>query len=75
MIYYYHRNLDNIPMFRVLTSTFNLEINVSTWFPNTKNKLAMLLKLLNEYDYEGKLPEILIHLSDDLKSHDTFQYR
>ncbi|MBQ1572430.1 MAG: hypothetical protein IIZ78_14980 [Clostridiales bacterium] len=75
MIYYFHRVPDNLPMLRVMTSTFNLDINVSLWFPNTKGKLSTLLKLLNEYDYEGKLPELLIQLSDDLKSHQTFQYR
>ena len=75
MIYYFHRVPDNVPMLRVITSTFSLEIDVSLWFPNTKNKLSTLLKLLNEYDYEGELPEVLIQLSDDLKSHQTFLHR
>ena len=75
MIYYFHRVPDNVPILRVITSIFSLEIDVSLWFPNTKNKLSTLLKLLDEYDYEGKLPEVLIQLSDDLKSHQTFLHR
>ena len=31
-----------------------LDINVSMWFPNTKAKLNQLLKLMEEYDFEGQ---------------------
>lgn len=75
MIYYYKTVDGYIPHIRIMTHSFELKINVSNWFPNTKAKLNQLLKLLNEYDYEGKLPEILIQLSEDLKSKATFQYR
>ena len=75
MIYYYHIVKRNEPYIRILTQAMILDVNVSMWFPNTKAKLNQLLKLMEEYDNRGKLPEILIQLSDDLKSHQTFQYR
>ena len=75
MIYYFHQIIDDKPMLRLTTSTFDITINVSMWFPNTKSKVAQLLKMFAEYDYDGKLPEILISLSDDLKSHQTFLHR
>ena len=75
MIYYFHQVENDKPILRLITDNMRLELNVSLWFPTTKSKLAVLLKLLNEYDYEGKLPEILIQLSDDLKSHQTFRDR
>lgn len=75
MIYYYKTADGNIPHIRIMHYSFELKLNVSNWFPNTKAKLNQLLKLMNEYDYEGKLPEILIKLSDDLKSHETFLHR
>ncbi len=75
MIYYFHQVENDKPILRLITDNMRLELNVSLCFPTTKSKLAALLKLLNEYDYEGKLPEVLIHLSDDLKSHQTFLHR
>ena len=75
MIYYYHNVKGNEPYIRIITQAMKLDINVSMWFPNTKAKLNQLLKLMEEYDYEGKLPEILIQLSDDLKSYQTFMHR
>lgn len=75
MIYYFHQIVDDKPMLRLTTSTFDIVINVSMWFPNTKSKLAYLLKMLAEYDYDGKLPDVLFRLSDDLKSHQTFKDR
>lgn len=75
MIYYFHQIIDDKPMLRLTTSTFDLTIDVSMWFPNTKSKAAQLLKMLAEYDHNGQLPGILISLSDDLKSHQTFMHR
>ena len=75
MIYYFHQVENDKPFLRLITDNMRLELYVSLWFPTTKSKLAALLKLLNEYDYEGKLPEVLIQLSDDLKSHQTFLHR
>ena len=75
MIYYYKTVNENVPHIRILHYSFELKINVSNWFPNTKAKLNQLLKLMEEYDFDGKLPEILIQLSDDLKSHQTFKDR
>ena len=75
MIYYFKTVNANVPHIRILHYSFGLTINISNWFPNTKAKLNQLLKLMEIYDFEGKLPEILIQLSDDLKSHQTFQYR
>ena len=75
MIYYFHQVENDKPILRLITDNMRLEINVSLWFPTTKSKLAALLKLLNEYDYEGQLFDTLIHLSDDLKSHKTFLHR
>ena len=75
MIYYFHQIIDDKPMLRLTTSTLDLTINVSMWFPNTKSKVAQLLKILEENDYNSQLPGILIHLSNDLKSHQTFLHR
>lgn len=75
MIYYYHNVKGNEPYIRIITQAMKLDVNVSMWFPNTKAKLNQLLKLMEEYDFEGELPVVLIQLSDDLKSHQTFQYR
>lgn len=75
MIYYFHQVEGDTPYLRLITDSMRLDINVSLWFPNTKNKLSQLLKILDEYDYDGKLTDVLIQLSDDLKSHQTFQYR
>lgn len=75
MIYYYHNVKGNEPYIRIITQAMKLDINISMWFPNTKAKLNQLLKLMEEYDFEGKLPEILIQLSDDLKSYQTFMHR
>lgn len=75
MIYYYKTVNENVPHIRILHYSFELKINVSNWFPNTKAKLNQLLKLMHEYDFEGKLPEILIQLSDDIKTYQTFIHR
>jgi len=75
MIYYFHQIIDDKPMLRLTTSTFDLTIDVSMWFPNTKSKVAQFLKMLAEYDYNRQLPGILISLGDDLKSHQTFLHR
>lgn len=75
MIYYYHRLVDKEPMLRITTDSFDLQINVGMWFPNTKAKVIQLLKLMYEYDYKGELPEILEVLQEDLKSKATFQDR
>ena len=75
MIYYFHQVEDDKPILRLITDNMRLELNVSLWFPTTKSKLAALLKILNEYDYKRQLPETLIQLSDDLKSHQTFLHR
>ena len=75
MIYYFHQIIDDKPMLRLTTSTLDLTINVSMWFPTTKSKVTQLLKILEENDYNGQLPDILIHLSDDLKSHQTFLHK
>ena len=75
MIYYYRTKDGNIPHIRIRHYSFELILNVGNWFPNTKAKLNQLLKLMNEYDEEGKLPDILCYLQEDLKLKDTFRFR
>ena len=86
MIYYFHTKRENCPYIRIRSHSMYMEINVSEWFPNTKAKLNLLLKLMDEYDHrwdtpdsddevKWHLPEILIALQEDLKDKNTFAHR
>lgn len=75
MIYYYHKVADSVPMLRITTDSFDLQLNVGMWFPNTKAKVSQLLKLMYEYDFKKDLQVILEQLQEDLKSKATFQDR
>ena len=77
MIYYFHQIIDNKPMLRLKTSTLDLTINVSMWFPNTKAKVKQLLTTMkeNKWDCEIQFAEALAGLVEDLKLSETFKGR
>ena len=76
MIYYYHGDHeDDKPILRVTSKSLELVLNVAEWFPQNQQKLKKLLDVLNDYDDDGILPDIIIRLIDDLKDGKIFLHR
>lgn len=76
MIYYYHGvHEDDRPMLRITSSSLELVLKVAEWFPQNQQKLKKLLDMMNDYDDDGMLSDILIRLIDDLKDGKIFLHR
>lgn len=76
MIYYYHEvHEDDRPMLRITSSSLELVLKVAEWFPQNQQKLKKLLDMMNDYDDDGMLSDILIRLTDDLKDGKMFLHR
>ena len=77
MIYYYHLAKTGKPYLKISTDSFNLEINVGMWFPNTKAKVKQLLTIMNEnkWDCETQFAGALAGLVEDLRLSYTFKDR
>ena len=69
---YYHMNND-IEITNEISMT--LHIIVHEWFPNTKQKVALLLKVMRENSTPQELSETLDNLIMDLNNKDTFAGR
>lgn len=77
MIYYYRQinQSHDVPMIRITISSLELVLKVAEWFPANQQKLKKLLDMMNEYDDDGMLPDILIRLIEDLKDEKIFLHR
>ena len=77
MIYYYHEARTGLPKMKIegWNNSFNLEINVNMWFPNTKAKVKTLLNIIKENDEDDRKASVLATLVEDLKVRDTFNGR
>ena len=77
MIYYYHEARTGLPKMKIegWNGSFNLEINVNMWFPNTKAKVKTLLNIIKENDEDDRCASVLATLVEDLKVRDTFNGR
>ena len=75
MIFYYPASEYRISHFKVESVSMELMIVVPEWFPNTKQKLTLLLKVMKEYSTPAELSEMLDNLMMDLNNKDTFAGR
>ena len=75
MIFYYPASEYRISYLKVVSEFMELRIVVPEWFPNTKQKLTLLLKVMKEYSTPTELSEMLDNLMMDLNNKDTFAGR
>ena len=77
MIYYFHEAKTLRPELRIkgYNNSFNLEVNVGMWFPNTKANVKRLLQLIKENDEDNRMDGVLATLTEDLRSSETFKAR
>ena len=72
MIYY---NMFYGSQIMIRSSSLEVTLNVSEWFPNTQAKLKRLLDIMNDYDDDGMMFNIINALIDDLRDPAMFKHR